>query len=80
MQDAYGQPGDDGGMFVQRILEHLAVLIIVIERTNLGKAAEAFKGLEIELVDVRKMGIGDHDVGQRLDVAQAVGDTSQINT
>ena len=60
-------------MFGQGFLEHLAVVFVVVEGADFGDSAKAFKSSEIELVDVGEMGICDDDIGQCLDVAQAVG-------
>ena len=35
--------------------------------------AEALKGTQVQLVDMGEVGVGDNDVGQRLDVAQTMG-------
>lgn len=76
LKHAEGQPGDDGGMLSQRLPQHLAVFLVVIEGTNLGDPAKALKGGEIELVDVGEMGVRNDDIGQGLDVTQAVGDSA----
>lgn len=43
-QDTSGQAGNDGRMLGQRLLENLAVLLIVFERAYFGYATEALKG------------------------------------
>ena len=73
LEHANGQSGYDGGMFSQRLLQDLAVVVIVVERADLWDAAKALKGTQIQLVDVGEVRVGDDDIGQRLDIAQTVG-------
>jgi hypothetical protein len=60
-------------MLGQCLLEHLAVAVVVLDGSDLGDATEALKGAQVRLVDMCKVGVRNDDVGQRLDVAQAVG-------
>jgi hypothetical protein len=73
LEHANGQPGYDGGMLPQRLFQHLAVLVVVIERANFWDATEALKGAQVQLVDVGEVRVGDDDIRQRLDVTQTVG-------
>lgn len=72
LQHANGQAGYDGGVLGQGLLQHLAVLLVVLERANLGHAAKALKGAQVRLVHMGEMRVGDDDVGQSLDVTKAV--------
>lgn len=74
LEDANGEAGDDGGMFGQGVLQDVAVAVVVVEGLDDGDAAKALKSAQVALVDVGKVGVGDNDVGERLDVAQAVGE------
>jgi hypothetical protein len=60
-------------MFRQCLFEHLAVAVIVVDGADLGDSAKALKGAQVRFVYVGEVGIGDDDVGQGLDIAQAVG-------
>ena len=73
LKDANGQARDDSGMLGQGLVEHLAVSLVVLKRADGGNATEAFEGTQVELVNVGQVGIGNDDVGQRLDIAQTVG-------
>jgi hypothetical protein len=57
----------------ERLLQQLAVVVIVLERPDLLYAAEALEGSVVELVDVSEVGVGDDDIGEGLDVAQTMG-------
>ena len=65
-------------MFGQGFLEHLAVVLVVIEGADYGDTAKAFKSSEIEFVDVGEMGVCDDDVRQGLDVTQTVGYSARL--
>jgi hypothetical protein len=41
------QPGDDGRMLCQRLLQYLAISLVVIEGADLWDAAKTLKGSEI---------------------------------
>jgi hypothetical protein len=43
-EHANGEAGYNGRMFVQSLLEYFTVLFIVLERSDFGHAAKAFKG------------------------------------
>lgn len=75
-EHANGEAGDDGGMLLERLLQDLAILVVVLERADLGHAAESLKGAQVQLVDMGEVRVGDDDIGQRLDVTQAVGDST----
>ena len=63
-------------MLLERLLQDLAILVVVLERADLGHAAESLKGAQVQLVDMGEVRVGDDDIGQRLDVTQAVGDST----
>jgi hypothetical protein len=78
LEHANGQAGYHGRMFGQRLLQHLAVLFVVLERLDLGHATEALKGSQVRLVYVGEVRVGHDDIGQRLDIAQTVGKPTGI--
>lgn len=63
-------------MLGQSLLENLAVLVIVLQCAYLGYATKALKGSKIRLVDMGEMGVGDDDIGQGLDVSEAMGQSA----
>lgn len=77
-EHADGQARYHGGMLGQRLFQHLAVLLVVLQRPNLGHFSEALKGSQVRLVDVGKVRVRYHDVGQGLDVTQAVGKSTVL--
>jgi hypothetical protein len=72
LEHADGQAGYHGRVLGQGLLQHLAILFIVLQRPDFRHATEALKGSQVRLVDMGKMGICYYDVGQGLDVAEAV--------
>lgn len=60
-------------MLSESLLEYLAVLVVVLERAYLGDATKTLKGSQIQLVDMSKVRIGDDNIGQSLDIAEAMG-------
>jgi hypothetical protein len=60
-------------MFIERLFQHLAVSVIVLERTDLLDTAKSLEGSEVQLVDVGEVGIRNDYIGQRLNVPEAVG-------
>lgn len=77
LQDACCETGYDGRVLGQRLLEHLAILVIVLQRAYFGYATKALKGAQVGFVDMGKMGIGDDDVGQGLDIAKTMGEPAE---
>jgi hypothetical protein len=77
-QHADGQARYHGGMLGQGFFQHLAVLLVVLQRPNLGHFSEALKSSQVRLVDVGKVRVCYHDVGQGLDVTQAVGKSAVL--
>lgn len=73
LEHANGQTRNDGGMLGQGFFQQLTVTLIVLEGPDFGHATEALKGTQIQLVDMGKVRVGNDDVGQRLDVTEAMG-------
>jgi hypothetical protein len=59
-------------MLGQRLFQHLAVLVIVLQRSYLRHATEALEGSEVRLVDMGKVRVGDDNIWQGLDIAKPV--------
>jgi hypothetical protein len=66
------QAGYDGRMLSQRLLQHLAVLVIVLQRSYFRYAAKALECSQVRLVNMGEMGVGDDDIWEGLDIAQTV--------
>jgi hypothetical protein len=66
------EAGYDGRMLSQRLFQHLAVLVIVLQRSYFGHAAKALESSQVRLVDMGEMGVGDDDIWEGLDIAQTV--------
>ena len=47
LEHTESQPGDDGGMLGQRLLQDLAIGIVIFEGTYFWDTAEALKGSEV---------------------------------
>jgi hypothetical protein len=80
LENANGQAGYDGRMLGQGLLQHLAVLLVVFQRANFGHATEALKGAQVRLVDMGKMRVRDDNIGEGLDVAEAVRQSTSFST
>jgi hypothetical protein len=65
-------------MLGQCLFQNLAVAIVVLDCANLGDATEALKGAQVGLVYMGKVGVGDDNVGQGLDIAQTVGKSRML--
>jgi hypothetical protein len=63
------QTGYDSCMLGQRLLQDLAVFVIVLQRSYLRYATEALEGSQVRLVDVGEMGVGDDNIWEGLDIA-----------
>ena len=60
-------------MLRQRFLQYLAVPLIIVQGANFRDTTKALEGTQILLVYVGEVRVCDDNVGQRLDVAQAMG-------
>ena len=59
-------------MLLERLLQHLAVLVIVFQRPYFGNAAKALECSEIEFIYMGEVGVRDDHVGECLDVTEPV--------
>lgn len=73
LEDALGELGYDGEVAPEVLADELAQAIVVVERLDLLEAAEGVEGVVVEVVDMVDVAVGDDDVGEALDVAEAVG-------
>lgn len=72
LEHANGKAGYYRRVLRQRLLQHLAVFLVVLEGANFRHASKALKRAQVGLVDMGEVGIGYYHVWQRLDVAQPV--------
>jgi hypothetical protein len=64
-------------MLGQRLLQHLAVLLVVFQGPDLVHAAESLESAQVRLVDVGEVGVRYDDIWQRLDIAETVRQPSK---
>jgi hypothetical protein len=50
-------------MLRQGLLQHLAILFVVLQRSNFAHATEALEGAQVRFVDMGKVRVGYYDVG-----------------
>lgn len=72
LEHANRQARYDGSMLLQGLLQYLAVLVIVFDRSNLGDATKALESLQVRFVHVGEVGVRNDNIGESLNVAQAV--------
>jgi hypothetical protein len=56
-------------MLMKRLFDDLAVAVIVIQRFYFRYPAKPFEGFVVELVHVRKVGIGNYNIRKGLHVS-----------
>lgn len=78
-QDPNSQTWYDGGMFLQSLLQHFAIPVVVFDRSNFGYAPKALKSLEVRFVDVGEVWIRNDHVRQGLDITQTVGKSGRFS-
>lgn len=66
-------------MFLESLPENIAVVVVAIQCPDLGDIAKPFKCLVVELVDVRKVRVGQNDVREFLHVSKAMRDSERIS-
>jgi hypothetical protein len=66
-------------MFLERLGQHLAVFFVVLQRPDFGHTAEALECSQVRLVDMGEVRIRDDDVGEGLDITQAVGESMRLS-
>ena len=60
-------------MLLERLSDDSTQSLIVLDRSHLAHTSEPVERRVVEVVDVRHVRVGDHDVGQRLHVAESMG-------
>ena len=73
-EHAHGQAWDDGEVLAEGLFEDGAPGVVLVEGLHFGDFAEALEGGVVEFVDVADVLVGQGGVGERLHVAEAVGD------
>lgn len=75
LQHSHRQIWNCNQMLSQHFFESLTEHIIVLQASNLRDYPELLKGFVVEFVYKGDMGVGNHNVGQLLDVPQTMGET-----